>query len=429
MITAIDRKQMPHNAVIDKIALPQARRFELDNGIPVYGITAGFQDLVKVEFLYPNLSFNISKPIIHSAANRMLAEGTNKYSAQQLADNIDYYGAFYETEENADFCSVMLYTLNKHLESTLPFLSDIIANPVFPERELEIFKQNNIQRLAVENEKVSSLARRKFNQMIFGNSHPYGYFTEASDYEAIKREDLIDYYRRQYLVKNFTIIVSGMVTDATVNMLNKVFGKLKLESAGTNGKANPAFIPAQEQKNLIEKNDAVQSALRIGSSFFNRAHPDYPGAAFLNTILGGYFGSRLMSNIREEKGYTYGIGSGIVSMKQDGYFFISTEVATSVTADAINEIYKEVELLRVEEVEEEEMAMVRNYLLGSFLKGCDGAFHLAERFKSIYLYGLDYEYYDRYLEKIRTIAPDEIKMLAQRYFDTSGFFECVVGRK
>ena len=136
-----------------------------------------------------------------------------------------------------------------------------------------------------------------------------------------------------------------------------------------------------------------------------------------------------MSNIREEKGYTYGIGSAIVSMRQEGYFFIATETGTEVTAAAIEEIYKETELLRNEFVEAEELEMVRNYMLGVFLKSIDGAFQIAERFKSIYLSGLDYSYYDRYLDKIRTITPDEIKALAHTYFDTTGFVELVVGRK
>lgn len=163
--------------------------------------------------------------------------------------------------------------------------------------------------------------------------------------------------------------------------------------------------------------------------FFNRKHPDYAGTAVMNTVFGGYFGSRLMSNIREDKGYTYGIGSVIVSMKQEGYYFVSTEVGADVTNDAIKEIYHEVDIMRNELVEEDELEMVKNYMLGTFLKGIDGAFHLAERFKSIYLSELDYSYYERYVEKLRTIGPDEILELSRKYLDPAGFLEMVVGRK
>ena len=428
MQTIIDRSLQPSTTDIDKIDIPQAKKFLLDNGIPVFTLSAGLQDLVKVEFLFLNKDFEVNDPLLNSATNRMLSDGTTKYTAQQLADHIDYYGSFFETDENSDFSSIMLYSLNKHLEATLPFVSDILHNPIFPASELETYIRNNKQRLIVENEKVSSLARRKFNEVIFGEKHPYGYFVQTSDFDKLKREHLNEHFKKKYSPSNCVIIVSGLVKDDSVKLLNKFFGHTKITTKILNS-SQQAFTPSTQKKHLLEKKGAVQSALRIGKPFFNRAHPDYPGMAVLNTILGGYFGSRLMSNIREDKGYTYGIGSAVASMKQDGYFFISTEVGADVTNAAIEEIYKEIEILKDEHVDNEELEMARNYMLGTFLKGMDGAFQLAERFKSIYLYDLDYSYYDRYLQKIKTIQADELRDLARKYFDLSGFYEIVVGRK
>lgn len=414
---------------IGKIEIQQAKKHSLNNGIPVYLINAGFQELVKIEFIFHNKGFDPSKSLLNSATNRMLAEGTSRYSAQELADHIDYYGSFYETDENYDYTSVVLFSLNKYLESTLPYVSNIIYDPVFPSRELDIYKQNNKQRLIVENEKVSSVSRRKFNEVIFGNLHPYGYFTQPTDYDTLKQEHLQSHYQLKYLPENCTIIVSGLINENLVGILNSLFGKSISQVKPRVIDLYHPFCSSENKKHFFEKDGAVQSAIRIGKPFFNRTHPDYPGMAVLNTILGGYFGSRLMSNIREDKGYTYGVGSAIVSMKQDGYFFISTEVGADVTQAAIDEIYKEIEILKDELVEKEELEMARNYMLGTFLKGMDGAFHLAERFKSIYLNGLDYSYYDRYLQKLRTIQADELKELARKYFDINSFFEVVVGRK
>lgn len=429
MQTIIDRSLQPATKDIEKIDIPQAKKFTLDNGIPVYTLTAGFQDLVKIEFLFLNHDFDVNHPLLNSATNRMLSEGTSKYTAQQLADHIDYFGSFFETDENSDFTSIMLYSLNKHLESTLPFVSEIIHDPVFPITELETFVRNNKQRLTIENEKVSSLARRKFNEVIFGEKHPYGYFVQTSDFDRLNREHLYEHFKNKYAPSNCAIIISGLVKDDSVKLLNKFFGQPSASKGELKNGQQLVFTPSSVKKHLIEKEGAVQSALRIGKPFFNRAHTDYPGMAVLNTILGGYFGSRLMSNIREDKGYTYGIGSAVVSMKQEGYFFISTEVGADVTNSAIEEIYKEIEILKDEPVDAEELEMARNYMLGTFLKGMDGAFQLAERFKSIYLYNLDYSYYDRYLQKIRTIQPEELQDLARKYFDISGFYEIVVGRK
>jgi zinc protease len=428
METIQDRALQPLIKEVGKIDIQQSKKFVLDNGIAVYAINAGFQELVKVEIIFHNRSFDVNNPLLNSATNRMLSEGTSKYTSQQLADHIDYYGSFFETDENADFTSIVLFSLNKYLESTLPFVSDIIHDAVFPQRELDIFKQNSKQRLTVENEKVSSIARRKFNEVIFGNTHPYGHFTLTSDYDKLDHSNLKKHFTEKYSANNCVIIISGLIEENFINMLNNFFGK-QPGTTPANVFSKKEFQSSVDRKHFFEKEGAVQSAIRIGKPFFNRTHADYPGMAVLNTILGGYFGSRLMSNIREDKGYTYGIGSVIVSMKQDGYFFISTEVGAEVTNAAIQEIYKEIEILKDELVDAEELEMARNYMVGTFLKGMDGAFHLAERFKSIYLSGLDYSYYDKYLNKLRTIQADELRDLARKYFDINSFYEVIVGRR
>ncbi|HRH67350.1 MAG TPA: insulinase family protein, partial [Bacteroidia bacterium] len=172
MTNTIDRSHQPELVEIGAVHIQEAKISKLDNGIPVYSINSGFQDLVKIELLFLNRTFDPSNALLHSATNRMLSEGTAKHNAQQLADGVDYFGAFYETEENADYCTVNLYTLNKHLESTLPFLREMVTEAIFPESELGVYKQNNKQRLIVENEKVGSVARRKFNEILFGNKQP-----------------------------------------------------------------------------------------------------------------------------------------------------------------------------------------------------------------------------------------------------------------
>jgi zinc protease len=425
----LDRTTPPVLKEIGSMHIPEPTKYTLDNGIEVYAINAGFQELVKVEFLFRNDSYDPAQPLVNYATHRMMSEGTKNHTALQLADAIDYYGAFYETEENADFNSANLFTLNKYLGETLPHVKEILTEAVFPEKEFSVYRQNNRQRLQVENEKVGSLSRRKFAEVLYGSKHQYGHFTTPEDYDALQRDWLIEHYRRKYTASRCLIIVSGMVDDKIISLLNRSFG-----DASWNRNESPVADLAQmsmdpEKKHLLEKNDAVQSAIRIGKRMFNRTHPDYPAFSVMNTVLGGYFGSRLMSNIREDKGYTYGIGSAIVSMKQDGYFFISTEVGADVTSKALIEIYKEVDSMKTELTDPEELEMVRNYMLGSFLKGIDGAFHLAERFKSVHLYGLGYDYYQRYLQKLKTIDAEEIRQMAVKYLDSSTFYEVVAGRK
>lgn len=429
MIQTIDRKKTPALKDIGIIKVQQAQQSMLDNGIPVYTINAGFQDIVKIELLFMNDSFNPSEPIVSSAANRMLSEGSKKHTSQELAEMIDAYGAFYETEESYDYCSLILFTLNRYLDETLAVLSEIVTDAIFPQNDLSTFIQNNRQALIVESEKVNSVARKKFSEVIFGLDHSYGYNITPVDYERLNREILQTYHQKNYHSGNCTILVSGKVKPDTNISLNKYFGKEVWKRNAPALLTGSVVQPSSEKKHLVEKKDAVQSAIRIGKVLFNKTHPDYIGLTVLNTALGGYFGSRLMSNIREDKGYTYGIGSALMSMKESGCFFISTEVGANVAGKAIDEIYFEIERLRKEPVKGNELEMVKNFMTGSFLKGIDGAFQLADRWKGLWIHGLGYDYFERYLSKINEIQPDELVYLAGKYLDSGDFYEVVVGKK
>jgi zinc protease len=425
----LDRSIPPLIKLQDEFNIRHADKAILDNGISLYSVSAGFQDVIRVEFLFPNPQFNPQKPLTVNATHRLLNEGTSKHNAQQLADMVDYYGSFYETDQSADYCSVVLLSLNKHLEETLPIVYEIVTDAVFPDHELSVFKQNNKQRLVVENERVNSVARKKFNEMMFGANHPYGFYIKPEHYEAIQRDDLKQYHKKHYTASHCTIIVSGIVNKKAIKAINNVFGKKEWLGESYHLKSNYSAEVFKEKKVFVQKADALQSAIRVGKLMFNKKHPDYAGMQVLNTILGGYFGSRLMKNIREDKGYTYGIGSALVSMQHEGYFFITSEVGVEVTNATLDEIYKEIKTLQTEPVPNDELTIVKNYILGSFLKSIDGSFNLADRWKSLMLYGLDYDYYDKYINTVKNITSEQLLLLAQKYFDESSLYELVVGNK
>jgi predicted Zn-dependent peptidase len=424
----IDRKIAPEVKQVAAVKMIEAEKSLLDNALPLYTINAGSQDLVKIEWLFDAGSKFETQKLSAQAANSLLKEGTTKFKSAEIAEQIDYYGAFLETECNKDKAHITLYSLNKHLNNVLPIIEDILKNAIFPEHEFSVYKQNAKQRLVVNNQKVDVLARNHFNELIFGKQHPYGSITLAEHYDKLDLQSVKDFYARFYSAANCKMVVSGMVNEDTKKLINAHFGKeWKGEPVKT---AIPAdFAKLDKNENLINKEDAVQSAIRIGRVLFNKTHPDYFGMQMLNTVLGGYFGSRLMNNIREDKGYTYGIGSAIASLQQGGYFFIATEVGVDVCAAAINEIYSEVKKLRDEEVSSEELDLVRNYMLGTFVRSIDGPFSLSEKFNSILEYNIDYSFYDRYLHTIRTISPAQIQELAKKYLKQEDLVELVVGKK
>jgi zinc protease len=244
----------------------------------------------------------------------------------------------------------------------------------------------------------------------------------------IHRQDLLEYFKSAYKPENCTIFAAGKFDDDAFKQLNLNFGGSWGES--TPSKLNVFNFKLNDRKHIfIDRPDAVQSAIRMGRLAINRSHPDFPGFQVLNTLLGGYFGSRLMANIREDKGYTYGIGSAVVSLRDAGYFFIATEVGAEVCNDAINEITLEIELLKNQLVETQELDLVRNYMLGAMLGSLENAFSHADKFKNLYFSKLDYGYYDRYINIVKTITPDEIIALANNYLKLEHFTSVVVGKQ
>jgi len=424
---ALDRKKAPAFKQVDNILFLDPVRTTLDNGIEFNYLNGGSQDIVKIDFIFNAGNLYQNKPLVASSTSQLIKEGTQNYSAFEISEGIDNYGAFFEVENTYDTAILTLYTLTKHLQKVLPYVREVILMPSFSETEFDIYKSNAIQRFKINLEKVSFIARKEFMSAIYEKDHPYGSNVEITDYDKLDINDIRKFYTDNYNLGNCRILASGKIDESVIAILNSSFGKEAISSNPNKEVQVPSNVI--ESKSLyIAKENALQSAIRIGRIFPNKLHKDYYGLQILNTVLGGYFGSRLMHNIREDKGYTYGIGSGILSLKNSGYFFISTEVGSDVTKDALSEIYKEIELLRTEEVTKEELNLVKNYLLGQLLKSCDGPFNMGEMFENVHEYGLDYSFYNNYITTIKEITPKTLLALGVKYLKKSDLTEIVAGK-
>lgn len=423
----LNRTQVPDSKQVNEINFIEPQEQELENGIKVYTINAGKQDLVRIEFIFDNVNWDESKPLQAIGVSHLVNNGTARLSAKDIADKVDYYGAFLQTEYGADQSSIKLYTLNKHLRAVLPILKSIIDESVFPEQELAIFIQNQKQSLQVSLQKNDFLARKNFAHAIFGQSS-YGANIEPSDYDALRQSDLLDYYRSAYKPQNCSIFVAGRFEHTEFELLNSIFGK-NWNNSNSSVQNKFSFSSSPKGELFIERPEAIQSAIRMGTRSINRTHPDFAAFQVLNCVLGGYFGSRLMANIREDKGYTYGIGSAVVSMKDTGYFFIATEVGAEVCGKAMEEIEKEIHILKTELVPAAELDLVRNYMLGSMLGSLENTFSHADKFKSIHYSGLDYAYYKNYIRTVKTIDSNCLQALANKYLNTGEFVKVIAGKK
>ncbi|MFD1631378.1 M16 family metallopeptidase [Pseudopedobacter beijingensis] len=422
----LNRTQAPEFKGVEHINFLRVQKNELDNGIPVFVLNGGDQNLVRVEFIFGNVNWDAEKPLLSQITNSMLNEGTAKLNSADIANQIDFYGAYFQTEFGLDRSTVTLYSLNKYLENTLPIVQDVLTNSIFPQKELNNFLNNQKQRLKVSLEKKDYLARKRFNELMFGKTL-YGYSASLEDYDTVKREDLMVHFKKQYHPQNCTLVVSGKFDEtALMALLNQLFGNWESEAHFTPNqfhinKIEPVF-------DITEKENALQSAIRLGVQTVNRTHPDFVGLLLLNTVLGGYFGSRLMNNIREDKGYTYGIGSGNICLENVGYLTIGSEVGVDVCKATFQEIEKEINILRTQPVPDSELEVVKNFFLGSVLGSLENIFSHADKFKSIYFYGLDYTYFDNYIEKIKNITAEDLMHLANKYLDYDKLVKVVVGK-
>ena len=424
----MNRKTSPSikDAIDYKLELKPYEHYSLDNGISVYSINAGAQEVLQVEMVFYAGNFFEQHKGIAAATNFLLKNGTTTRTAFQINEAFEYYGGYCNRACYNETAVITLHTLTKHLDKLLPVMQDMLVNSTFPEQELDIYLQNSRQRLKVNLQKAEFIAGRLIDSYLFGEKHPYGVYTNLEDLDKLSIEEIKKFYRQYYLNGKAVIFVAGKIPVELPQLLNEYFGKLAI---GKPDNIIPRIktMPATEKKYRIQNDaEAVQGAIRIASNFPNRHHPDFKKAIILNNVFGGFFGSRLMSNIREEKGYTYGIHSYLQNHMQESAWMVSTEAGKDVCEPTIEEIYKEMKRLREEPIGEEELLLVRNFMIGGLLGDLDGPFQIIAKWKNIILNDLDQSYFYDSINEIKTISAKELQEIANKYLLPEKFYELVV---
>jgi len=413
---------------VRELKVPEATYGNLDNGIPLFLIEAGTEDILRIEFTFPAGLAHEYLPLLASTTNMMLSEGSENYTSSELHSTLEFYGAFLHLNIEKDRAGIVVFCLSRHVEKILELCAEILFRPVFPEAELNALMKKRVQWFLINREKVQNVANDKFFESVFGRKHPYGYQLSKEDFGKMSPSLLTAFHRKYYTSEKMAIVISGKIPASVKSLINSFFGGMKHEKLSEEVNS-PILKGAGRKRFHIEKPGAVQTAIKIGSATINKRHPDYPGLKVLDTLLGGYFGSRLMRNIREDKGYTYGIRSNVSSLELSGYKMISSEVGSKHRKKALEEIHREIRILHEQLVPPGELQVVRNYMSGELLRMFDGPFALAESFLSAWEFGLDNSYYYRFADKIKTIEPDEIKHLASTYYNPDDLYEITVGTK
>jgi zinc protease len=419
-------KDQPLHSLPSAISIPAIDLHKLNSGDSIYLLSTESTQLIQLEIRFNAGSWNQDHPFQALLTGKMLSEGTKSYNSKTIAETIDFYGGYYAISVDKDFSSAQFVFPKIYLAKILPTVAEILFESTIPENELKIVKDNLSHQIKLDNQRGDVIANKKLFSTIFGSNHPYGRTGTPEDVARLNRADILDFYHNHYLTKNATIFVVGNIQDEDLKIIQHYLSpSRKIEVAP---QKDFTIDPSKEQKKVINRDQSTQASIRIGKVLFSKNHPDFIDLHIATTVLGGYFGSRLMSNLREDKGYTYGVGSYLISYLNSGFFGISTEVNLEHTEAAIAEIYNEIDLLQKHPISDEELLRVKNYLTGTYLKNFDGSFNIMNQYISLVSQNLTQDFTKDYLESITKITPARIQELFNRYLDKSTFSEIIVSK-
>lgn len=420
-----DRTKAPEFKIPENITLTKPVKRVLRNGIPLFYIHTPHIDAVKVEVITDanKQSLGTDNGLVPFFTLHMLTEGTKTLKSEELDNFFDHYASEVDVISNFEQSGLSLLTTKKHFSSVLPLFRSLFTEAVFPEKELMKRKSQKELTISLHKEQNGTRANQLYRMGLFGKDHPYGFVAEEEDVRQVNREDLQDFYHNSFLVRP-EIFLTGNLDEKDLDEIEKLFQDLNVVHAD-------GMLPVFEtypNNRIIEINDkSVQSSIRLGQHLIPKWHSDYHALTVFNTILGGYFGSRLVKNIREEKGHTYGIYSSICSLKLSDYWLVMADVQKGFAGKVIEEVYKEMDLLKSEPIQPAELEVVRNYMIGHFLSNFSSPFDLITRFKNIHHQGLDYSFYEEQLAFIKTFTPEDIMRIGEEYFNPDNILEVVVG--
>jgi zinc protease len=421
-----NKSDIPVISPFKKVMFPDYRLDFLSNGIPVYSLQNDDYGVMKMEVnVFAGRYFESQQAVSRTCAN-MLREGTSSMTSKEIARKIDFYGSSLQMMGGMDVIKMELYSLKKHFENVLPIAAEVLRDPLFPENELDNYIKRTLQKLKIDLSKNDIISFRHLTENLFGLDHPYGYNTEEAILQKVSREDLMQHFQRNFNAESFSVIMAGGIPENYLEILDTAFGTIP--KAGIIIPNHPHPLNGQLIKSQIKGKQKYQSSVKLGARMFNRSHPDYVGFYFLSTLLGGYFGSRLMQNIREDKGLTYDIYSTVDCMRTDGYFMISADVDNKSVESTLEEIRKELKMLAEELVEQEELELVRNYIKGNVLTILNGPINAVELIRLISIYHLDETFFDHFMLGIDRIDSESLNQLAAKYLNYDQLSQVICGK-
>lgn len=424
-MTSIDRTVPPPRSVPRELPKLNTAAHPLANGIDMLLSEGGDQDLISIHVEVAAGSVHQPRPAVASLCAAMLTKGAGRLGADEIAEKIGFYGAHIQAGVTKEYAVVSLLTLNEHLPELLPLLVDTLTAPTFPQDELDTLCHRRKSRLAISLQDVRTLSMRSYSELMFGDT-PYDTRAQPEDYDRVKSEDLATFHRNHYRPENARCYIAGKDTERAARLFAEAFEGWR--PASVDGIADIDFEWNYRPDSRCQTvSGATQSAIHVGLPIVSAHHEDYPALFFLNTALGGHFGSRLMRNLRVEKGFTYGVRSRITELSRAAYLTISTEVGAEHIAEALQEITKELTGLGSELMPDDERDLVIHQVAGKLASALDGPFNRSPSLMSLVRRGLDGDHHSRLMQRIHELDAQTLKATAEKYFAPERLTTTVAG--
>ena len=425
----LDRSIQPKGGPTPKIKLEKPQEFKLKNGIKV---------LVVENHKLPRVTYSLSidnRPIIEgekagvtSLLGSILGNGTTTISKDEFNEEIDFLGASLNIGFSGGFAS----TLTRNNERVVELMADAVINPLLSEEEFNKEKDKLIEALKADKKSLDAIAGRVGGALSYGKNHAYGEFITEETLNNITFEDVLEYHKKYFKPNNSYLVVIGDVNYKEIkSMISDKFGAWKKGKSHTD--PIPSLTPNVNltEINFIDLPTATQSSISVTNNVDLKMNDkDYHAALITNNILGGGGEGYLFKNLREDKGYTYGAYSSLGSSRYGvSRFTAGAKVRNVVTDSAVVEIIKEINRIKTENVDAELLKNAKAKYVGNFIRRIESPQVGAKYAVDIKLNDLPKDFYETYLEKINAVSAEDVKRVANKYFNyPNGTRIIVVGK-
>lgn len=422
----LDRRIPPKLSSFNDLSFDYPGYVTLSNGVKLYVLNNGDQDVNRFEVIYRGGVFEETKPLQSFALVSMLIHGSDKYSSQEVAEILDFNGSQFNAINHDNFAHISLNSLNKNFKEVLPLFKSVLTVPSIPDREYDVLGTQVKSAYQTARQRVKYLAQMAGRRLYFGEKHPFSHMICDEDVDNLTIDDIKSFHRKFYKPENSALIISGYVTDKEISLIDEYFGQ-EPNCGDANDFVECERCATTERSIIVDKEGALQSSVYMIHEAIPRSHPDYIKLRILITALGGYFGSRLMQNIREDKGYTYGINAMLVGRRCGAKVVITSECDTAYTYLLIDEVEKEVKKLQDTLMDDEELEIVKNTMLSDLAKTLDSPFSMASCVSSNILYSTGKDYFNRQVAEILNITATDLRNVANKYLDVNKFYIAIAG--